>query len=43
MLHRKKGWKPNTKILEAKERKFEEQEKKKKHQHARRKKKPSIF
>ena len=43
MLHRKKGWRPNMKILEAKERKFEDQERKKKHQHARRKKKPSIF
>jgi DNA-directed RNA polymerase subunit RPC12/RpoP len=43
VLHRKQGWRPNQKILEAKERKFEEQERKKKHQHARRKKKASIF
>jgi len=43
ILHRKKGWKPNMKILEVKERKIEEQERKKKHQHARRKKKASIF
>ena len=43
VLHRKKGWKPNPKILEAKDRMLVEQEKKKKHQHARRKKKPSIF
>lgn len=43
ILHRKKGWKPNQKINEVKERKFDEQERKKKHQHARRKKKPSIF
>ena len=43
VLHRKRGWKPNAKILEAKERKYEEDQRKKKHQHARRKKKPSIF
>jgi RNA-binding protein NOB1 len=43
ILHRKKGWKPNLKIMQAKERKFEEQERKKKHQHARRKKEASIF
>ena len=43
VLHRKKGWKPNSKILEVKEKKFLEQERKKKHQHARRKKKASIF
>jgi hypothetical protein len=43
VLHRKKGWKPNQKVLEWKERKYEEQQKKKKHQHARRKKQASIF
>lgn len=38
ILHRKKNWKPNQKILEWKEKKFEEQQKKKKNQKARRKK-----
>lgn len=42
VLHRKKGWKPNMKILEAKERKFEDQERKKKHQHARRDRKSVV-
>jgi hypothetical protein len=36
ILHRKKGWKPNTKVQEWKDKKFEEQQKRKKHQHERR-------
>ncbi len=42
ILHRKKGWKPNTKVQEWKDKKFEEQQKRKKHQHERRTKSNSL-
>lgn len=38
VLHRKKGWKPNAKVQEWKEKKYQEQQRKKKHQHDRRRK-----
>ena len=43
ILHRKRGWKPNQKVLEWKERKYQEQEKRKKHQNPRRKKRIFIY
>lgn len=36
IIHRKKGWKPNEKVMEWKEKKLEEESKRKKHQNPRR-------
>jgi len=43
ILHRKKGWRPNTKVQEWKDKKYEEQQKKKKHQHERRTKSKFFY